>query len=190
MRIGIDIDDTICDTWEYLMPYLSEYFDIDINKLKNIKGKYYEACNCSYEEYCKFAKEYYSKFCMEYKLKENVVEIINRLKNDGHQIIFITARSNNGFNDAYLESKNYLEKNNIYYDKLIVNAKDKGKICVEEKIDLFIDDDINNCENVFSNGINVLLFNNKYSMDSCKKLKTVFNWNDVYLEVERLMKNG
>ncbi len=30
MRIGIDIDDTMADTFDYLMPYISEFFNIDI----------------------------------------------------------------------------------------------------------------------------------------------------------------
>ena len=35
MNIGIDIDDTITDTFDYLMPYIAEYFDVDIEYLKN-----------------------------------------------------------------------------------------------------------------------------------------------------------
>ena len=31
MNIGIDIDDTITETSEFLMPYVAEYFSIDIN---------------------------------------------------------------------------------------------------------------------------------------------------------------
>ena len=34
MIIGIDIDDTIMDTLEHLMPYLAEYFDANLEDLK------------------------------------------------------------------------------------------------------------------------------------------------------------
>ena len=34
MNIGIDIDDTITETSEFLMPYVAKYFSIDIDYLK------------------------------------------------------------------------------------------------------------------------------------------------------------
>ena len=35
LKIGIDIDDTMADTFDYLMPYISEFFNIDIQYLKD-----------------------------------------------------------------------------------------------------------------------------------------------------------
>ena len=35
MKIGIDIDDTMADTFDYLMPYIAEFFDVDIKYLKD-----------------------------------------------------------------------------------------------------------------------------------------------------------
>ena len=41
MRIGIDIDDTICDTWEYSLPFFSKYFEINLDELKErIRDRY------------------------------------------------------------------------------------------------------------------------------------------------------
>ena len=37
MRIGIDIDDTICDTWEYSLPFFSKYFEINLDELKELE---------------------------------------------------------------------------------------------------------------------------------------------------------
>ena len=34
MKIGIDIDDTMADTFDFLMPYISEFFKIDLEYLK------------------------------------------------------------------------------------------------------------------------------------------------------------
>lgn len=42
MNIGIDIDDTITDTFDYLMPFIAEYFNADINYLKKNNISY---CN-------------------------------------------------------------------------------------------------------------------------------------------------
>ena len=35
MKIGVDIDDTMADTFDYLMPYIAEFFKIDIKYLKD-----------------------------------------------------------------------------------------------------------------------------------------------------------
>ena len=37
MNIGIDIDDTITDTSEFLMPYVAKYLNLNIEKLNQKK---------------------------------------------------------------------------------------------------------------------------------------------------------
>ena len=34
MKIGIDVDDTLTNTFDYLMPYIAEFFDLDLDYLK------------------------------------------------------------------------------------------------------------------------------------------------------------
>lgn len=189
MRIGIDIDDTICNTWDYVIPYLSRHFNISIDNLKNSDKSYYEASNCTFLEYCEFAKKYYSIISLKYKIKPNVRKILKKLKADGHEIIFITARSINGFYDPYKSSLKYLDKHKIPYDKLIVNIKEKAPRCLEERIDLFIDDSIHNCMEVASKKIPVLLFDASYNK-KCTLFKRVFSWKEIYKEVERMESDG
>lgn len=188
MRIGIDIDDTICDTCEFLIPHLSEHFKVDKKLLENIDITDYNALNCTYEEYIKYVKENYKNFALNYKLKYCACEIINKLKDEGHQIIFITARSFRGFDDPYKTSFDYLKKNNIKFDKIIVNAKNKGQVCVDEKIDIFIDDSIENCISVYDKKVPVLLFNTRYNKN-CNLFKRVFDWKEIYLEIEKVKNN-
>ena len=40
MRIGIDIDDTITNTWEYFIPIFSEKFNIPEEKIKELPPYY------------------------------------------------------------------------------------------------------------------------------------------------------
>ncbi len=189
MRIGIDIDDTICNTWDFVIPYLSRHFNISISNLKKSNKIYFEACNSTYLEYYEFAKKYYPTIALQYKIKHGVRKVIKKLREDGHEIIFITARSTNGFYDPYKTSLKYLEKHKIPFDKLIVDAKEKAPICLEEKIDLFIDDSVKNCLEVSSINIPVLLFSNKYN-ENCTLFKRVFNWKEIYKEIERVKNDG
>lgn len=189
MRIGIDIDDTICDTWEFLIPYLSKHFNVDILELKNSNKIYYEACNCTFLEYCNFIKQHSKIWALQYQLKPNVKEVIEKLKQEGHTIIFITARSINGYDDPYQTSLEYLNKNSISFDKLIVNKSDKASVCLEEKIDLFIDDSVSNCKSVSALNIDVLLFATNHNKNF-SKFKKVYNWLEIYNEIEKVNNNG
>ena len=177
MRIGIDIDDTICYSIENMLPYICMWYGLDyeIEKSKRLPYDYYH----KFPNYYDFAIKHYEKVMPFAKLKENADFYINRLYDLGHDIIFITARSDFGFNEPYKISSQYLNKNNFCYDKLIVGAKDKGRVCKEEKIDLFIDDNLKNCDNVLKENIEVWLFDNYFNRDD-NRFDRVYNWKDVY----------
>lgn len=181
MRIGIDIDDTICCSIENMLPHICEYYGIDYYKEKEKKlpydayhglPGYYEFARLTYEDVMPYAK-----------LKEKADYYINKLKEEGHEIIFITARSDFGFKDPYGLSKAYLDKHNIHFDKLIVGAKDKGRVCKQEKIDLFIDDNLRNCRSVVEVGIKVWLFHNDFN-SSDNYYDRVMDWKDAYNRIK------
>ena len=178
MNIGIDIDDTITKTWETLMPICVENFNITIDKLKTLPP-YYGALKelISLEEYLEIMRKY-EWLMQEIPLKENVKEILNKLKEEGNKIIFITARGNT-YSDPYKITKEYLDKLSIPYDKIIVNALEKGIVCKEEQIDLFIDDSIRNCKDVSQNGIEVLMMET-YFNENEKEFIHMKDWNQIY----------
>ena len=80
-------------------------------------------------------------------------------------------------------SKNYLDSKGIKYNELYVGVSDKGNFCNENNIDLFIDDNIKNCEMVKLYGIDVLLYDNVFNKKS--DLKRVNNWNEILEYVRR-----
>ena len=176
MRIGIDIDDTICCSIENMLPYICEYYGLNYYEEKEKKLPY-DAYHCL-EGYYAFARLTYEKVMPNARLKTNANYYINKLKEDGHDIVIVTARSALGFHDPYGLSKNYLEKYNICYDKLIVGAKDKGEVCKCENIELFIDDNVKNCKSVENVGIKVWLFHNDFNSND-KHFDRVMNWEDV-----------
>lgn len=177
MRIGIDIDDTICYSIENMLPYICKFYDFDY-ELEKSKCLPYDAYH-SLPNYREFANLTYESVMPNARLKENADYYINSLGELGHEIIFITARSDFGFSDPYKISKEYLEKYNIHYDKLIVAAKEKGIVCEEEAIDIFIDDNLRNCHNVENAKIEVWLFDNVFNRVD-KHFDRVMNWEDVY----------
>ncbi len=84
MRIGIDIDDTICKTREMVEVKLSEYCminNLNYDEVYNneiMMEKFYDE---KLEEIYKYADP-----------KKNVVDVLRRLRNKGNEIYIITAR--------------------------------------------------------------------------------------------------
>ena len=115
---------------------------------------------------------------------ESIIKII---KKRGYKIIFITARNDTEVNCMYEFTKKWLEKNDIHFDKLIVNCSDKLKEVIENNIDLFIDDNYFNCKNIFDNcGIPVFMYKTVYNE---KYVNTPFNIVNNWKEILNLV-NG
>ena len=188
MRIGIDIDNTLTEIQDELNKAAYEYaikLGKDIDSLKNnmedIKNNgdlYKKKFKFSYDELKYFLKDIQEEITNKALPREGVVEVINNLKEEGHEIYIITARDSEFHDNPYLLSKNWLDKNSIYYDKLIVNARKKAPICFEEKIDIFIDDQLNNCIDVSEVGIKSIRISNDEMV--YPNIFNTKNWKQIY----------
>ena len=179
MNIGIDIDDTIMDTFDYLMPYIAEYFNVDIDDLKNKNISYSNLPQEWKEREIEFCKKYYDTVVPDTPIKPDAVQYIKKIKALGHSLFVITARDNRLYTNAYKTTSKQLNANGVVYDKLICTF-DKVQACKEEKIGLFIDDSIGNCEKVKNAGIPVLLFNSKSNIRISTDLERVDCWKEIY----------
>lgn len=197
MRIGIDIDDTLTDIREELDKAAILYAK-KIGKLTDEKIKiggaygngniYQQIFHFSEDELKYFLKEIQESVTENALPRKNVVEVIHKLKELGHTIIIITARADEFHDDPYRQSKEWLERNNIVYDKLVVNARDKGIACIKEEIDLYIDDNLNHCMRVNALGIQTIRIGKE---DEKKSFKNTFcDWNRIYeyILTERIVK--
>ncbi len=185
MKIGIDIDDTLTDIGEKLEQEAKKYAkqlgkeEQNISELSNkndgkiLQRKY----GFTYEELKYFLKEIHEGVTRCAVPRVNAKETIKKLKEKGHEIYIITARDSEFHDDPYQLSKDWLDKNKIEYDKLIVNAREKASICKQEEIDVFIDDQLNNCIAVADIGIKTI----RISRDKTqyKNIITLENWEEI-----------
>ena len=187
MRIGIDLDDTITKTDEILFKYAKIYneeekilFNINREEWNLTKAFGWNEENIK-EFFSKYLKSIYEKA----EIKENAKEKINALKNDGNKIIIITARDTKSLNEVHEVCKDWLINNKVNVDKIVVDGEDKAQKCLENKIDIFIDDNVYNCESVYKNlKIPVLLMNSRYNKEyQNPNIKRVYNWNEIYNEI-------
>ena len=185
VNIGIDIDDTLTDIRDKLRESALEYakklgksINLEYIEDKNNGNVYQQKYGFTYEELKYFLKNIQEEITKEAKPRKYVVEIIKKLRTEGHKIYIITARDDEFHDDPYLLSKNWLDKNNIKYDKLIVNAREKGTVCKNENIDLFIDDQLNNCLDVVKEGIKVIRISNENCNNN--NIVDLNNWTKIY----------
>lgn len=178
MNIGIDIDDTITNTYETLLTIISMKYGLNHKKLISKKLKYEEVYS-KLDDFDLYKRDLFYMMVKSVTLKENVVEVINKLKNNGNNIVFITARNYYDYVDPYKVSYEYLIKNNIPFDKLFVNVYDKGSLCKKENIDIFIDDNVRNCNSVKSVGIRTIQFDNDFT-SKVDDVEHVSSWKELY----------
>lgn len=67
-----------------------------------------------------------------------------------------------------------------------MNARKKGIVCKNENIDLFIDDQLNNCLDVLKEGIKVIRISKEISGNA--KIVDLENWNKIYKFIGELNK--
>lgn len=184
MNIGIDIDDTVTFTYETLLNLIALKYGMNFDKLISKKPTY-DMFDSLFPNYRLFVHETFPVMAKMVPLKSDVVEILNKLHKQGHKIIFISARNKEEYKDPYKLSYEYLKANNVPFDKLIVDVKDKAKECVLQQIDLFIDDDFRNCKAVKNVGIETWQFSNVFTIPN-NDLKVVKSWEDVYKKVQEM----
>ena len=202
MVIGLDIDDTITDTLAVMMAYAQKFTiedlgrEIDIKEISNnrLDIDYVQDIHAwSREEELKFFWKYYRQMIEQTTPFFFAKEIISKLKEEGHAIILITARWDEVVEDGLAPAKEitetWLKKHGIEYDKLIVNAQNKGEIAKENNVDVFVDDSLKNCISAASKGIKTFIMDNRCNANSnAEGVTRVFSWPHLEHEIRKEIK--
>ena len=178
MIIGLDIDDVIFNTSEYLGGVLEGLQDNELNnlKLEIMRGNY------TVPKVRDFLAKYLPQTVENAKIKEGASETIKELKKQGHTIILITARGNLAFPGSEEKSEQALTKNNIVYDKVIYNCQGKADACKANDINIFVDDSPKNCLEVQTElGIPVIGFESVITANGLREanISSVKTWDEL-----------
>lgn len=190
MRIGIDIDGVLTDIERFQIDYGSKYcFENNIGEITNPNGyRVFELFGNDKTLNKQFWNQYREIYGIKEKIRPFAAEVISKLKKDGNEIYIITARYFTNENSKKGEEtrnivKNWLKDNNVVYDKLIFSGENKVHICSENKIDLMIDDSVDNVNNI-STIIPVICFDARYNKE-CKGKNIIrcYSWYDIYAKI-------
>lgn len=199
MRIGIDIDGVLTDIEQWQLDYGSKFYYNNYKKeIVNHKG--YETYDI-FESTQECDDEFWEKYFIDYSINVDVrrfaAEVIKKLKEDGNEIFIITARGSFLSHSANVMSyeenkkvvKEWLKKNDILYDEIIFSPDDKLDICINNEINLMIEDKVDNI-NKISTKLPVICFNARYN-ENCfgKNIIRCFSWYDIYAKIRMLNNN-
>ncbi len=108
-----------------------------------------------------------------------------------NEIYIITGRNNGEYTNPNELTKWWLNKYDIVYDKLIfTDAYDKHAktvVCLENTIDLMIEDSTRISLDLINNGIKVYTMNTRYNQKE-QNLDRVSKWKEIYERISKLNK--
>ena len=196
MKIGIDIDDTLTNTYELAFNY-AEYYTI--NELKKeikyverekIRNRFTQSFhNWSDEEDRVFWDKYYETIVNNVRIKIFAKEVINQLREDGNEIYFITARHKSNKFNIEETTKKWLNSNDIKYEKIYLTVLDKAKVVKENNIDIFIDDNITNCVEVAKTGTKTYIMDGLINCNfKDEKIERIYSWPHLYQAINKYKK--
>ena len=193
MNIGIDIDNTITDTLPILKRYCQKYNDEEVKRNLRMHEEgftSYTLFDWTEEENMIFCVKYLEEAVSQATLKENAKEVIKKLKDAGHTINIISSRAAPMFKTPYETTEKYLKEKGIEYDNILVGSIDKKQICIENKIDIMMEDEPHYIE-ALKEIIPVIVFDYEYNR-SCngKNVIRVNAWNEIYDIIEKLKNNN
>lgn len=192
MKIGIDIDNCISNFDDTLLKeYLKHDKELRNTGIINENPEYLRGGMFDWTE--KEEKNFYDanieKFAKSLKPLENSPYYIKKLKEDGHEIYIITGRNNGEYANPYELTEEWLKQYDIIYDKLVLtDAYDKHAktvVCLENNIDLMIEDSTRTSLDLKNNGIKVFTMNTRYNQKE-QTLDRVSNWKEIYEKISKL----
>lgn len=186
MRIGIDIDGVLTDVEQWQLDFGGKFFSKFNKNVINKDGyEIAEIFNVSAELDEQFWNEYLYEYVTEEPSRKFANEVIKKLKEKENEIYIITARrfTNENTEDGKKMRDiviDWLKQQKIVYDKIIFAPEDKLNICLENNIDIMIEDKVENIEKI-SIKLPVICFNAGYNKN-CKNdnIYRVYNWYDIY----------
>jgi uncharacterized HAD superfamily protein len=159
MRIGVDVDGVLTDIERYMWDHGSKYL-AEKNIPVSIDHAEYHTIDMfawGKEMDKSFWRLVYDDYCTNCVIRGFAAEVISKLIKEGHQIYLITARhpeeddtpKNKKKSDRMLIK--WLKKNKVKYDKLIFTQADKLQYCLDNKIDIMIEDCPKNIKQISKN---------------------------------------
>ena len=196
MNIGVDVDGVLLDTPAFLREYGTKFF--------HKAPVHSDACGIKemYEvgklRVFFFGLRWFLPFyCRKYPPYPGAAQVYEDLRREGHDIYQITARSAATSRHllGYLSRKlliQWLQINHFFYHVLILCDESDASMqkldhCLENNVDVMIDDNPTTAQLLADHGIQVLLYDAPYNQTlQGEGITRVKNWNEIENIINRM----
>ena len=190
MKIGIDIDDTVMNTFDVIEEaarYFDKYFLENKGYQDITKYDFHERFYWTSEEKKAFFNYFRkNKLYLKAKPKGDALYYLEKLYNEGYEIYFLTRRKKDEKLDILSITKNDLISKGFKFTDCYIGLSKKGEACKSLGIDVFIDDAVIQIEDVNNYGIKTILidnwYNKEYKVLRAKNFQEIYNiirkWNN------------
>lgn len=190
MKIGIDIDDTVMNTFDVIEEaarYFDKYFLENKGYQDITKYDFHERFYWTSEEKKAFFNYFRkNKLYLKAKPKGDALYYLEKLYNEGYEIYFLTRRKKDEKLDILSITKNDLISKGFKFTNCYIGLSKKGEACKSLGIDVFIDDAVIQIEDVNNYGIKTILVDNWYNKEykglRAKNFQEIYNiirkWNN------------
>jgi len=130
----------------------------------------------------------------DYAVVKYAKEMLLKLKTEGYEICFVSARTDSYFGNANTVTTKWLNYVGIPYDKVICNCEDKSDMCKQINAFVLVDDGLQYCTNAINNNINAIYFDDENQQTkqsaTCEDGRIIVckNWKEIYNSINVLYK--
>lgn len=191
MRVGIDIDGTITDIFDFEVREGSKFFNKEPVNNHTLSVK--EMFGCTEEEEQKFWNHNFLKYCIMESPRKGTSEFIKHLHDGNHEAFIITSRKFADDDSKVGQLMRFIVKewckcHKIDVDEILFCSDDKTETIKNNDIDIMIEDDVNNIEN-FSEFVKVICMDNPYNdieFTNTSNIKRINSMSEAYPMVQEI----
>ncbi len=191
MKIAIDLDDTLStvDRVTRAQGYI-ERKGLPFRLVDPNAHELTEVFNWNLDDILQFVREGGVTIFTEAEAKKGARETLTALKEQGHTIVVLTARTKEWFQGPALVSRDWLEKRRIPYDEIVAEVPfgGKGQYCAENGIGILIDDNVESCLSAQEKGVAAVLMVGPHNMARAREIHYGgANWKQIYAILRSLL---
>lgn len=189
MIIGLDIDNVISAFDEKILQNVL----IEDKKKRNAgiinpKGRHITRgmFDWSEEEMYGFFADNMERIAKELRTRRSCKKYMDKLIEDGHRLVLISHRAFPDYKEPEKTTLDWLAKRKINYHKFVLSkSPDKTQECIENKIDIMVDDRASQCKKMRANGIECIMMLTKYNKKETDGMPFAKGWADLYKEISQ-----
>lgn len=183
LRIGLDIDGVVADSFPVFLRKMNEFFGKDLATIDNYNMA--ELYGVDWETMSKFFDDHIEYLYSEPLPMPGALQGITKLLDKGHEIVYVTARNPGIEEEVTLK---WMNEKSIPFDKIVFMGNACKTTAVKEyDLNVFVEDHSGNALKIFDYGIDVFLFDAPYNKIKLPQgITRCYNWSELTKEITLL----